>query len=217
MDWKDSEYLTEEEFEQYLLGQGVTLEELAADLDDHLTLDPQHYGGNCQIFAKDGESIRVYAEGVAIEDGGISITRWLDNMSTKTFQWFWERPEERNKIKSLMRYPGTYHEWLMLAAIPLLKVMGIPMKEIMQYRTPIRDCHFLFGGEMSLHGGKGSTIMHNDLYSAIQNACAEWVAKGKIKETAFPVLRKYLRRFAEKYYCNRTEYMPEALKRLTGM
>lgn len=215
MDWKDSEYLDEKAFEQYLLGQGVTPEQLAADLDDHLTLDPQHYGGNCQIFAKDGESIRVYAEGVAIEDGGISITRWLDNMPMEVLMLFWNEKRERNKIKSLMRYPGAYHEWLMLAAIPMLKVMGIPMGEIMQYRTPTSECCFFIKGIQCWHGEEGSTTMHNDLFMEIGNAYLE-CAQRQVHHSV-PVLRKYLRRFAEKYYCNRMEYMPEALKRLTGM
>ncbi len=215
MDWKDSEYLDEEAFEQYLLGRGVTPEQLEKDLDDHLTLDPQPYGGNCQIFEKDGKSIRVYAEGVDIEDGGISITRWLDNMSMDVLMWLWERPEERNKIKSLMRYPGAYHEWLMLAAIPMLKDMEIPMGEIMQYRTPTNECCFFIDNTQCWHGGEGSTTMHNDLFMEIGNAYLE-SAQRQVHHS-FPVLRKYLRRFAEKYYCNRTEYMPEALKRLTGM
>lgn len=215
MDWNESEYLGEEAFEQYLIKLGVTPKQLAADLDDHLTLDPQPYGGSCQTFEKDGKSIRVYAEDVAIEDEGISITRWLDNMSMEVLMWLWERPEERNKIKSLMRYPGAYHEWLMLAAIPMLKVMRIPMGEIMQYRTPTDKCCFFIDNKPCWHGGEGSTTMHNDLFMEIGNAYTECV-KRKVHHP-FPVLQEHLRRFAEKYYCNRTECMPEALRRLTGM
>lgn len=215
MDWENSEYLDEAAFEQYLFEQGVTREELEADLNDHLTLNTQPYGGKCYSFKKDGESFQVYAEGIEIPYGGISITRWLDSMPIETLLWFWEKPQERNKIKSLMRYPGAYHEWLMLAAIPMLKVMGIPMGEIMRYRTLTDRCWFLFDGKQCWHGGAGSTTMHNDLFMEIGNAYLE-CARRKVHHS-FPVLRKYLRRFAWKYYGKETKNIPDALKALTGM
>ena len=216
MDWKDSEYLDEKAFEQYLLGQGVTPEQLEKDLGDHLTLSEQPYAKACQIFVDmNGNNVRVYAEDVAMQEKGIRITEWLNSIPIETLMYFWGDTKERNKIKGLMRYPGAYHEWLMLAAIPMLKVMEISMEEIMQYRTLTDECCFFIDDTQYWHGREGSTTMHNDLFMEIGNAYLE-CAQRQVHHT-FPVLRKYLRRFAEKYYCNRTEYMPEALKRLIGM
>lgn len=215
MDWKNSEYLDEEAFERHLIECGVTQEQLEADLDDHLTLNSQPYGKESQIFEKDGNRFQVYAAGVNIPYEGVSIICWLDSMPMETLMWFWEKQEERNKIKSLMRYPGAYHEWLMLAAIPMLKVMNIPMGEVMKYRTPTDECCFFIDDTQCWHGREGSTTMHNDLFMEIGNAYLE-CSKRQVHHP-FPVLKKYLRRFAEKYYHNRTDYMPDALKKLIEM
>lgn len=215
MDWKDSEYLDETAFEQYLLDQGITPEQLEADLNDHLTLEGQSYSREHQIFEKDGESVEVFGVDGDAAPGKLFITDWLDNLPMETLMWFWEKDTERNKIKGLMRYPGGYHEWLMLAAIPMLKAMGVSMAEILNYRTPTEECCFYIGDTQCWHGREGSTTMHNDLFMEIGNAYLE-CGQRKVHHT-IPVLKKYLRRFAEKYYGSGRYEMPDALKQLTGM
>ncbi|MBD5541431.1 MAG: hypothetical protein HDR00_09640 [Lachnospiraceae bacterium] len=215
MDYRNSDFVDEKAFEQYLRDMGVTEEQLEQDLEDHLTLDGQFYAREYQVFTKNEESICVYAADADIEDGGVSIIDWLDNMSVEELMEFWEDKEERNKIKGLMRYPGRYHEWLMLAAIPILKAMEIPMGKILEYRTLTAECNFFINDTECWHGGEGSTTMHNDLFMEIGNAYLD-CAKRRVHHP-FYVLQSYLQRFAEKYYRDRTESMPDALKALTGM
>lgn len=218
MDWK--ECLDEDAFEKYLLAMGVTPQQLEADLDDHLTLGNEFYNKNFQTLETDETSICVYAEELCtsaeeaelIRIAGISIIEWLDNISLDALMGFWERETERNKIKGLIRFPGGYHEWLMLAAIPMLKAMGIPMKCILRYRTPIDQCYFFIDNTQCWHGEKGSTTMHNALFREIGNAYLECAQRG-VHHPDY-VLKKYLQRFAENYYGNGAYEIPEALARL---
>lgn len=214
MDWRNEGYLDEDAFERYLLREGVTEEQLEADLDDHLTLNRNCYNVDHQEFKINGERITVYAKGaVALNTtGGITIIEWLDNLPMELLMLLWDDETERNKIKGLMRYPGGYHEWLMLAAIPMLKVMEIPMAYVLEYRTPTAECCFFINDVQCWHGGMGSTTMHNDLFMEIGNAYLECAQRPVYHRRL--VLRKYLRRFAERYYVNRVNEMPQALRNL---
>lgn len=218
MDWTESEFLNEEELEALLMDMGVTKEQLKRDLEESLTLEPHPCSMKSCVLQKNGREYTVCAEGVQAPTGAIRITEWLDTIPIEELMGFWEDREERNKIKALMRYPGGQHEWLMLAAIPMLKVMEIPMEAILRYRTPTDECFFYANGGKCWHGGEGSTAMHNDLFKAIGAAYMDLVRRRVHHRNN--VLRERLQEFARRYYCypcGGFKDMPEALKALTGM
>lgn len=95
----------------------------------------------------------------------VFLDTWFDGLSREEFNACWRTQEQ--KIKALVRYPGGYHEWLMVSTLPELKAMGVPMQLIREMIIPTSECSFYVDGEKCLHGKRGSGIMHRDLFRAI--------------------------------------------------
>ena len=203
------DFAYDEEIDVALKNMGIDQETLEADLRNSLTLEPGVINIDRYVFVIDGREYLITAEKTG-ETGVTWIVDWLNRMSLEMFLHYWNTPGLHDAIASLMRYPGGLHEWLMIACLPIFKVMGIPMELVKKYRTPIEECTFSFNGDVGTHGGTGSTTMHNDLRAAIIRAyerCRE--------EKALPldILKEELRGFAGIYYGS-IEEIPKALARL---
>ncbi len=214
MDWWDSEYLDETAFEQYLLGEGITEEQLEKDLGNRLNLEDRPVKRTHCEFIEGGKKVKVRAYGLDESScpGSKMITDWLTEMDLETLKGYWQNNADKNKIKCLMRYPGGLHEWLILASIPMLKEMQIPMTYILNYRTPTKECYFFIGNKKCCHGRNRSAGMHRALYRAIKAAYEEW-SKNK-KSNACVILGEHLQQFAKEYYGNGAYKMPEDLNNL---
>lgn len=203
------DFAYDEEIDVALENMGIDQETLEADLRNSLTLEPGVINIDRYVFVIDGREYVITAEETG-ETGATWIVNWLDRMSLEMFLQYWNTPELHDAIASLMRYPGGLHEWLMIACLPIFKVMGIPMELVKICRTPIGECTFRFNGDVGTHGGTGSTTMHNDLRDAITRAyerCSE-------EETSpLDILKQELRGFAGTYYGSINE-IPEGLVRL---
>ena len=95
----------------------------------------------------------------------VYLDTWFDGLSPNQFFEYWKHYEK--KIKALVRYPGGYHEWLMVSTLPELKAMGVPMSLIRKMIIPTTKCSFYVNGKECWHGRSGSGIMHRDLFKAI--------------------------------------------------
>lgn len=144
------------------------------------------------------------------------LDTWFDGLSVNAFYSCWKRNEQR--IKALVRYPGGYHEWLMVSTLPELKAMGIPMELIRTLIVPTSQCCFYVDGEECRHGESGSGRMHRDLFKAIVMAYYEETAFGGdtcIRRDGTvdyeQKLRLNLFAFATVYFPEECQYIPDEL------
>lgn len=194
-------FLDEVAFEQLLMKvYGVTAEELEDDVASRGSM-AVFYTGSAAVRLPDGKMVTLCAK----PGDGLDVLEYLEKLPACAVSELWKNEENRRAIGALIRNPGGLHEWLMVASLPLLKRMGIPLAWIRIYRTETNSCTFDFmeKGEWTkgIHGGPGSGRMHNDLfycyssaYHSFQNG--ECIAgKGAQK-----LIQKNLLRFQEKYF-----------------
>ena len=183
------------ELEQWLMNSGITKKELQKDLQGNLNLTPGTYGyKDSWILSIKGQ------EDIELSAG--TICDFLDQISIADFQYLWENQEYHDNIAALIRDPGNMHEWLMVSALPYLKVMGIPMGFVKDYRDPVSNCVFWIDGKKGCHGRELSTQMHNYLLNAIKGACNAFIEAGLDNEddsqiNAMWILGGYLSEFIQ--------------------
>lgn len=193
----DPDYVYEEEIEQALKDMGISDETLKNDLRNSLSLEPKRVNIESAEFQVGGKTVTVYADPKKTIAGGCCIAEWLDKLDWETFWMLWTNPDSHGDIAALMRHPGGLHEWLMIAALPKLKEMRIPMQLVKDVRTSTAECCFYLNGKRCWHGEKGSWTMHRHLFCSINNAYLD-VQKNGVN--AVEALRKQLGVFAEHYY-----------------
>lgn len=162
-------FLEEEEFERILMEDyGLSREELDSDLEII-----GRRGGfileEATISHPDGSEIPLRAEA----DRANYVLAYLDRQSAEIVDAIWQDRDNRAAIASLIRHPGGQHEWLMVAALPYLKWMGIPLVWMKRFRTETGRCLFYYQEDeewyQGQHCGEGSTRMHNHLLQCFRS------------------------------------------------
>lgn len=207
-------FIEEEEFERILMEEyGLTAEDLEDDVAPH---------GSTGFFHDDTAKICLPSQIIvtlsANENSRENVLVYLENRSVDTVSELWKNRENRRAIGALIRYPGGWHEWLMVASLPLLKAMGIPLAWIRQFRTKTAECQFYYQeGDRyypGIHGGVGSTRVHNELFRCYSSVYLEFL-QGQCSAGAEAAgrIRSNLLRFAGEHFDEKI-MIPEALSRL---
>lgn len=205
-------FIEEEEFDRILMEEyGVTEEELREDIERSGMQGGFHIS-EAEIRLPDGGNVTLQAEEVHDH----YVLHYLEQLEPDDVFALWENMGNRKAIGSLIRYPGEQHEWLMVAALPFLRQMGIPLAWMREYRTLTCQCLFHYtdkeGREQTgFHGGPGSGLMHisllrcyTDAYKKLlQGECQPGLSSGQ-------VIAKNLIQFTEKHFKERSE-VPEGL------
>ena len=169
-------YIEEEELDQILMKEyGLSQEELDSDLEI-IGRGGGFLKEAAEITQIDGSKICLHAE--AGKEN--YVLEYLDQQSSDEVDTIWRDKDNRAAIASLIRYPGRQHEWLMVAVLPLLKRMEIPLVWMHSFRTETNQCIFYYQEDgqwyQGQHGGAGSTRMHNallkcfvDVYQMVYN------------------------------------------------
>lgn len=195
-------FLEEEEFVRILMDQyGVTEKELEDDVAP---------SGTSGVYKVDKAVICIPEKGrvtlCADETSSNDVLQYLQTLSAEDVFGLWEIKENRKAIGGLIRNPGGWHEWLMVAALPYLRAMGIPLTWIREFRTKTTECNFYYQEDdgkcyEGSHGGSGSTKMHNDLFQcyamAYQSFLNEECTFGK---EAINLIGENLFQFAGRHY-----------------
>lgn len=145
----------------------------------------RNYNADWQSAAEDESMIQVgsYKKIGEYQVSPYNFAQWFDNLEPEEFLKLWNDRENEGIIKSFVRYPGGNHEWLMAAALPELKCMGIPMELIKEYVTPTERCCFFMNDKLCFHGREGSGLMHSRLFQAIVSAAyGNSYAKGQCND-----------------------------------
>lgn len=201
-----SDYYTEDQIDQALIDYGIDPKTLAQDDENgqFLNLTPGIFSLSEYDFEVDGEMCHVTAEDIKKEDAieeedAIYIVDFLNGLNEEKFYALWANEQYKRAISALMRYPGSMHEWLMIAALPLLKEMNINLQWVKEVRTEITDAfQFVWEGERYVHGtNTGSAHMHQELYDAIKRAYRKFSPE---RDDALQCLRKQLQVFAQDFF-----------------
>lgn len=191
-------FLGEEEFDRILMEDyGLSREELDSDLEII-----GRRGGfileEATISHPDEGEITLRAEA----DRENYVLEYLDGQSAETVDVIWQDIDNRAAIASLIRHPGGEHEWLMVAALPYLKRMGIPLVWMKRFRTETGECRFCYqeDGERyeGFHGGPGSTRMHNHLLQCFRSVSQQGDCHAGVEAGAR--IAGELRQFAQEHF-----------------
>lgn len=202
------DFLEEKEFEQFLMEEyGLSQKELDDDLE---------------IIGKGGRFIKEQADIVhpvtgtitlyAQEDKENYVLEYLDEQSYSDVDNIWRDGDNREAIASLIRYPGGQHEWLMVAALPFLKRMGIPLVWMREFRTKTEECTFYYQEGKGQHGGPGSNRMHRDLLACFKSVCE--LGDCETGTNARCQVAANLEAFAEEHFDDDEIPVPDALRAL---
>lgn len=205
-------FIEEEEFDRILMEQyGVTEEELREDIE-RSGMKGGFNMSQAEIQHPGGKKVTLYAEG----DGDLLVFNYLEELTPEEIFALWENMDNRKAIGSLIRYPGEWHEWLMVAALPFLKEMGIPLVWMREFRTLTCQCLFHYIDkerqvQTGFHGGPGSGHMHISLLKCYTDAHKK-LSQGQCEPgpSAGRVIAENLIRFAEQHYKEKRE-IPEGL------
>jgi hypothetical protein len=96
------------------------------------------------------------------------FNQWFDDLTFKEFDILWKNSILRRKVEERLRYPGGYHEWLMVSRANVFKKWGVKASQIRTLRTKISEV--IFKNPPGLHGGKGSTKAHNEILKLIDES-----------------------------------------------
>lgn len=205
-------FIGEDELDRILMEEyGITEEELQEDIE-RSGMRSGYKSSEADIQFPNGETVTLYAE----EGGDRNVFTFLEEHEPEDVFALWEKMENRRAIGSLIRYPGEQHEWLMVASLPFLREMGIPLAWMKEYRTLTSKCLFYYTDKTGVkqtgfHGGPGSGLMHISLLRCYTDAC-EALRQGKCTPgpSAGQVIAQNLSQFAEQYYKEISE-IPEGL------
>lgn len=167
-----SDYYTGDEIDQAFIDYGIDPAILAQDDEnmEYLNLNSGNFLLTECYFEVDGEEYHVTAEPTDVE-GDYYIVNFLNDLNVGQFMELWRDEESKTAIAALMRHPGHMHEWLMIAALPTLKRMGIDFNRVKDVRTEITtDFQFVSEGQKWTHGAnRGSALMHIYLKKKIED------------------------------------------------
>lgn len=208
-------FIEEEEFDRILMEEyGVTEEELQEDIE-RSGMQGGYRRAQADIRLPDGETVTLYAE----EEGEYQVFNYLEGLAPEAVFQIWVNMDNRRAIGSLIRYPGEQHEWLMVAALPFLKGMKIPLRWMKEFRTPTGQCLFHYTDkdgqdQTGVHGGPGSGLMHIDLLRCYTSVYKQ-VDSGECEpgHASGQAIANNLLRFVMQYYKEADE-APEALMKL---
>ena len=196
-----SQYYTEDQIDQALKDCGIDPKVLAEDDENgrFLNLSAGTFSLSEYDFEVDGKMQHVTAEPPK-EEGSKYIVHFLNGLTKDQFKKLWDDESYKRAISALMRYPGGMHEWLMIAALPLVKEMEINFGLVKELRTKITDdFQFVWQGKHYVHGtNTGSAHMHQELYDAIKKAKEDFL--NEVEEDAIPCLQYRLEIFAERFF-----------------
>ena len=198
-----TDMIGEEKITNWLLENGVTMDQLEKDLGPNLTLEPRKVWTNSAGIVLLGVTQTVSAGGICkLLD---NAARSLNENEVDTFF-----NQNATAIGELIRHPGGYHEWLKVSAIPYLMKMKIPMSLVKMYRPETTKCVWIntLTKEVGIHGGPNSTTMHNDLQACIEEAYSEYQGGG----SATGSLADKLSEFNKEY-----QFAPECQRTLTDL
>ena len=199
-----SDYYTGDEIDQAFIDYGIDPAFLAQDDENgrFLNLSAGTFSLEEYNFALNDKEWRVTAEDIEEEDA-IYIVNFLNSLNEEEFYDLWADERYKSAISALMRYPGGMHEWLMIAAFPTLKCMGIDFKLVKDVRTEINDdFKFVWDNGLYTHGNNtGSAHMHRALLQAIIDA-QQKCPNGANAATAAQYLKKHLSIFADGFFNN---------------
>jgi hypothetical protein len=116
----------------------------------------------------DGEIKRIKNNRIGEIPNIKNFNNWFDNLTSEDFEFLWKDINLRRKVERRLRYPGGYHEWLMVSRTNIFKRWGVSAYEIRTLRTKIIEV--IFKNPPGKHGGKGSTKAHNEILKIIDNS-----------------------------------------------
>ena len=96
------------------------------------------------------------------------FANWFNNISNDEFQQIWSVSKLQNQVKARLRSPGGLHEWHLVSRADVFKNWGVKAEQISELRTAISDVKFV--NPTGMHGGKGSTMAHNELLDIIDTS-----------------------------------------------
>lgn len=206
------DFIEEEELDRVLMEEyGVTEEELKDDIEGS-GMQGGFKKAQADVRLPYGESVTLYAEG----EGEYQVFNYLEGLEPENVFEIWGDMDNRRAIGSLIRYPGEQHEWLMVAALPFLRKMGIPLDWMRQFRTPTDYCVFHYTDkdgkdQTGVHGGAGSGLMHIDLLRCYTNSY-EQLNQGQCEPgpSSGQVIADHLVSFTDRHYKKKSE-IPEGL------
>lgn len=139
-----------------------------------------------------------------IEENGLSeetfmeFDDWFNQIEYSEFRGIWYNPKYKDCLKQFRRFPGGYHEWIMVAETLHAKELGVPGYLLNGLVTPTHNVCFKGEGR---HGSKNSTKFHIQLRTVIQNSenieelkanlkdfIEAWLQPGQDKEYLIQVL-----------------------------
>ncbi|WP_373651960.1 RHS repeat-associated core domain-containing protein [Schlesneria sp. DSM 10557] len=96
------------------------------------------------------------------------FNRWFNKLTPDELDEIWKNPKLRDAIEDRLRHPGGLHEWHLVARTPTFKRWGLIADQIKEMRNLIKDTEFV--NPVGRHGGKGSTVAHNELLEIIDSS-----------------------------------------------
>ncbi|MCR5837089.1 MAG: hypothetical protein K6G88_11330 [Lachnospiraceae bacterium] len=96
------------------------------------------------------------------------FNKFFDSLTCEELDLLWENPNMRRTIEARLRSPGGLHEWHLVSRTPIFKRWGISAEQIKEMRTITSDVRFV--NPKGVHGGRGSTIAHNELLGIIDSS-----------------------------------------------
>jgi hypothetical protein len=96
------------------------------------------------------------------------FAHWFNSLTPEQFDQVWADPNLRKAVEARLRHPGGLHEWHLVSRADTFKRWGVTAEQIQEMRTAISQVEFV--NPIGRHGGKGSTLAHNELLTIIDTS-----------------------------------------------
>ena len=96
------------------------------------------------------------------------FNRFFNSLSVDELDALWKNADIRSTIEARLRSPGGLHEWHLVSRSPQFKYWNVTAEQIKDLRTIISEVEFV--NPNGIHGGRGSTMAHNELLSIIDSS-----------------------------------------------
>lgn len=97
-----------------------------------------------------------------------NFEEFFNRLTPEQLDEIWDNKHLRRKIERQLRALGGMHEWHLVSRAPQFKRWGIQAEQIRDLRTAISDVKFV--NPTGVHGGLGSTRVHNELLGIIDSS-----------------------------------------------